>query len=94
MAFPLLLAGASAFASIISFIIKHPFVSKMMIFAIFTGLITALVSYIQGLVSPYIVNNSLLNVVAYFGVLDAISLYLTIILAGFGAKQVLAFVRS
>lgn len=94
MALPLLLAGFSGIASIVSFIIKHPFVSKMMIFGIFTALITALVIYIKGLVAPYIVNNSLLSLASYFGILDGLSIYLTIILAGFGAKQVLAFVRS
>ena len=94
MAIPLLFAGFSGIASIAAFIIKHPFVSKMMIFTIFTGLISAFVAYIKTLIVPYIVNNSLLSLAAYFGVLDGLSLYLTIIIAGFGAKQVLAFVRS
>lgn len=85
---------ASAFASIIAFIIKHPFVSKMMIFAMFTALITLSVSYMQDIVSPYIVGNSLLSLSAYFGIIDGISLYLTIVLSGFGAKQILAFIRS
>lgn len=91
---PLLVLIGSAFASIISFIIKHPFVSKMMIFALFTAILTSAVTYLQSLVAPYIVNNSVLSVGAYFGVLDGISVYLTIVLAGFGVKQVLAFVRS
>jgi len=94
MAIPLLFAGFSGIASIVSFIIKHPFVSKMMIFTIFTGLIGSLVFYIKSLVSPYIVDNILFSLAAYFGVLDGLSLYLTIVLAGFGAKQILAFVRS
>jgi len=94
MAFPLIFTAATAFASIISFIIKHPFVSKMMIFTLFTALITALISYMKLLVAPYIINNSLLSLAAYFGVLDGLSVFLTILIAGFGAKQVLAFVRS
>jgi hypothetical protein len=94
MAIPILIPIATAFAGIVSFIVKHPFVSKMMIFTIFTALIGLFVSYIQGLVSPYIVDNSFLAFAAYLGVLDALSLYLTIVLAGFGAKQLLAFVRS
>ena len=85
---------ATAFAGIISFIIKHPFVSKMMIFALFLAVLTTAVTYLQSLVTPYIVNSSILSLGAYFGFLDAISLYLTIVLAGFGVKQVLAFIRS
>lgn len=85
---------ASAFASIITFIIKHPFVSKMMIFTLFVALIGASVLYIQTMVAPFVVNNSLLSMAAYFGVIDGISIYLTIVLSGFGMKQVLAFVRS
>lgn len=94
MAFPLIGVAVGAFASIISFIIRHPFVSKMMIFTLFTGLITAAVTYMQSLVAPYVVNNNILSIGAYFGILDGLSLYLTIVLAGFGVKQVLAFVRS
>ncbi len=94
MAIPLRLAGFTGIASIASFILKHPFVSKMMIFTVFTGLITVAVTYINDLVAPYIVDNSLFSLAAYFGVLDGLSLFLTILLAGFGAKQVLAFVRS
>ncbi|MBU4109766.1 hypothetical protein KJ988_02065, partial [bacterium] len=61
---------------------------------VFTAVITAFVVYIKGLVAPYIVSSSLMSLAAYFGVLDGLSLYLTIVLAGFGAKQVLAFIRS
>ena len=91
---PILLGLASAFATIISFIIKHPFVSKMMIFTVFTTLLTVAFSYLKSLVAPYVVSNSLMGLAAYFGILDGISLYITIIVAGFGMKQVLAFVRS
>jgi len=94
MALPVLFGLATAFASIISFIIKHPFVAKMMIFTIFTAVITYAVSYMKDMVAPYIVDNSLFALAGYFGVLDGLSLFLTIILAGWGAKQVLAFVRS
>lgn len=94
MAFPLLFAGFSGIASIVSFIIKHPFVSKMMIFSLFTALLTLALTYLKSLVAPYIVSNQLMALGAYFGVLDGISLYITIIVAGFGVKQVLAFVRS
>ena len=94
MAIPILFAGFTGLASLASFIMRHPFVSKMMMFSVFTGLITLAISYIKTLVSSYIVNNSLLSLAAYFGILNGISLYLTIVLAGFGVKQVLAFIRS
>ncbi|WP_321777792.1 hypothetical protein [Sulfurimonas sp.] len=94
MALPLLFAGFSGLASLAGFIMKHPFVSKMMIFTVFTALLTLAFSHLKGLVSPYIVGNSLMSLAAYFGVLDGISIYLTILVAGFGVKQVLAFVRS
>ncbi|WP_324170989.1 hypothetical protein [Sulfurimonas sp.] len=94
MAISLLLAGFSGIASIASFIMKHPFVSKMMIFGVFTALLTLAFTYLKNLVAPYIVGNSLMSLAAYFGVLDGISIYITILVAGFGVKQVLAFVRS
>lgn len=79
---------------VLGFTAKNPLVSKMVIFTLFTALIAVGVSYMQDLVAPYIVNNSLLSFGAYLGVIDALSLYLTIVLAGFGVKQLLAFIRS
>ena len=94
MPIPLIATGLTAFASIIAFIIKHPFVSKMMIFTIFTALLTLAFSYLKSLVAPYVADNSFMSLAAYFGILDGMSIYITIIVAGFGVKQVLAFVRS
>jgi hypothetical protein len=84
----------SLLGSAFAFLVKHPFVSKMMIFTLFVSLITFVIDFIIGLVAPYISNNGLFVIAAQFGVLQGISLYITIILSGFGAKQVLAFVRS
>lgn len=94
MALPLLFAGFSGIAAIASFIIKHPFISKMMIFSIFVALINAGILYIQSLVTPYISGSDLFGLVVYLGVLDGINLFITIIMAGWGMKQILAFVRS
>jgi len=77
-----------------TFLVKHPFVLKMMIFTIFTGLIAFALNFMFDLVTPYIVNNGLLVLAVQLGVLQGLALYITIIIAGFGAKQVLAFVRS
>ncbi len=95
MALPLIAAAASAFASIIAFIIKHPFVSKMMIFTMFITLLGAALEYLKGLILPsYLVSNPLMALGDYFGILDGIGIYLTILVSGFGVKQILAFVRS
>ena len=40
------------------------------------------------------VGNSLFNLAAYFGLFQGLSVYLTILVSGFGVKQILAFVRS
>lgn len=77
-----------------SFLIRHPFVLKMMMFSVFIGLITYALDFFFGMVRPYMVTNSIFVLASYLGLLHAISLYLSIILAGFGVKQVLAFVRS
>lgn len=77
-----------------AFLVKHPFVLKMMIFTIFAGLITFALNFMFDLVRPYIVSNGLLVMAVQLGVLQGLALYITIIIAGFGAKQILAFVRS
>lgn len=81
-------------ASVIGFIIRHPFVSKMMIFALFTGLLGTAISFMLNMAQPYVLQNDLFALAGYLGVLDAISMFLTIVIAGWGVKQVLAFVRS
>lgn len=98
---PLLLAFTPWIAPVItfltavfSFLVKHPFVLKMMIFTIFTGLVAFALDFMFDMVRPYIVNNGLLIMAVQLGVIQGIALFITIIIAGFGAKQVLAFVRS
>lgn len=76
------------------FLVKHPFVQKMMIFTLFMGLITAVFTFLFDMVRPYMVANSIFVLASYLGVLQALTLYIAILLAGFGLKQVLAFVRS
>lgn len=94
MALPLLFAGFSGIASLAGFLIKHPFVSKMMIFSIFISLVPVSISFLQDLVSPYVVSNSIFAIASYFGFFDGLNLFISIVLTGFGIKQVLAFVRS
>jgi len=89
--FDIILAFISA---VIWFFTRHPFMAKMMIISIFYSLISFMIDYMETLVTPYIVNNNIMSLAAYFGVLDGISVFLTIILTGFGAKQMIAFIRS
>ncbi len=84
----------SLLGSAFAFLVKHPFVLKMMIFTLFTGLIAFSLAFLFDLVRPYMIQNSIFVVASYLGVLQALALYITIVLAGFGAKQVLAFVRA
>ncbi|MDP3587031.1 MAG: hypothetical protein Q8R58_03180 [Sulfuricurvum sp.] len=84
----------TALTSAFAFLVKHPFVLKMMIFAIFTSLVLTALDFMFDMVRPYMVSNSIFVLASYLGLLQAISLYITIIIAGFGVKQVLAFVRS
>jgi hypothetical protein len=77
-----------------AFLLKHPFVTKMLFFSIFVGIIAAALSFLFDMVRPYIVSSSALSIAYQLGLFQALALYITIVLAGFGVKQVLAFVRS
>lgn len=90
----ILSAIATGLATFFGLILRHPIIVKMMIFTTFTGLLTYSFSFIKALVTPHIVNNTLLSLLAHFGILDGISLYLTIIVSGFFMKQVLHFISS
>jgi hypothetical protein len=68
--------------------------TKILLFTVFVAVISASITFIQNLVSSYLVTNSFFAVASYLGFMDGLSLFLTIIVAGFGAKQILAFVRS
>jgi hypothetical protein len=94
MAIPLLIPIATGISTAVGFLAKHPIVAKMLFFSVFLAILSAFVLYIKSLVLPYIISNSLFALADYFGVLDGISLYISIVLAGFGAKQILAYIRS
>ncbi|MBW6462528.1 MAG: hypothetical protein K0B07_05795 [DPANN group archaeon] len=94
MPLPLLPVIAGGLATSFAFLTKHPIVTKMLIFSTFVGFLTFAIGFIKDFVSPYIVTNSFMAVASYFGLLDGLSLYITIVVAGWGMKQVLAFVRA
>lgn len=85
---------ATALATAFSFLLKHPLVTKMLVFSFFVGVINFVISFFVNMVSPHLLTNPLFATASYFGILDGVSLYITIVVAGFGVKQVLAFIRS
>ena len=86
-------ALASGLAKAFSLLLKHPFVTKMLLFTFFIGIVSYSITYMRDLVAPYISSNELLSVASYFGILDGLSLYITILVSGFGVKQIIAFIR-
>jgi len=94
MPLPMLPIIAGGVATAIAFFVKHPIITKMLVFPFFIGIILFAISFIKDLVIPYVQGNSLMALASYLGVLDGINIFLTIIIAGFGTKQVLAFIRS
>jgi len=75
-------------------LVKHPLVVKMVIFAFFVGLIHVGITFISDLVKPYISSIPGAGLLCALGVFNAIKIYITILIAGWAMKQLLAFVRS
>ena len=80
--------------SIAKFILRHPLVVKMLLLSLFLTIITFAINKFVILVSPYIVSNPITQMASAFGVMQGIAIYISIILSGFGVKQVLAFFRT
>lgn len=91
---PFLFSIGTGLVTFFNFISQHPIITKMLIFTTFLAVISYAITFIKSLVAPYLVTNSAFALASYFGILDGLSIYLTIIVAGFGVKQVLAFIRS
>lgn len=91
---PLLLLIESVLVSAFGFLVKHPIVLKMMFFPFFITIILYSVSFFSDWLSPIIYGTAVLGYAAYFGVLDALAIYLSIVTAGFLVRQVLRFVSS
>ena len=91
---PLLSGLFTLLSGAFDFLVKNPFVMKMLIFGVFTAVIASSLVFAKSLVTPYIVQNELLSLANYFGAINAVSLYVSIVVAGWGAKQVVAFIRS
>jgi len=91
---PILMWIVTAIGGALSFLLKHPFVLKMMFFPFFITIILYSVSFFSQWLTPLISGSTVLGYAAYFGALDALSIYLSIITAGFLVRQVLRFVAT
>ena len=91
---PLIPWIAGLLGSAFSFLVKHPLVLKMMFFPFFIGIILYAVNFFSEWLSPMISSVPGLGYAAYFGALDALAIYLSIVTAGFLVRQVLRFVAS
>lgn len=73
---------------------KHPIVLKMMFFSMFLAILHYAISKFFLFVTPYIVDSPVLVIAYKLGLVSALSLYITIVLAGFGMKQVISYIKS
>jgi len=67
---------------------------KMLMFIPFMALLYGAILYLTNLVTPYIEGNQIISFIAYFGILDALSLYFSILISGWGVKQVLNYISN
>ncbi|TLP36947.1 hypothetical protein [Arcobacter arenosus] len=92
---PAISAIISAVLSALGFITKNPFLQKMVIFSFFFAVVSYTVDFFLGKASNTLVNASqILTLASYLGFLNALKVVFNFLIAGFIAKQILAFVRS
>lgn len=80
--------------SAFTILVKNPFVQKMVLFAFFVSIVGTAIVYLVDLVRPYISNIPASCLASKMGIFEAISVYLSILIAGFGVRMVLGFIRS
>lgn len=73
-------------------VLKHPLVSVIAFLPFAVLLIKNAINFLADMTSQYIVGNSLTSIPACLGVFDALSLYVSIIVAGWGVKRVVHLV--
>lgn len=67
---------------------------KIGLFAVFVVVLGAFITFTVELVSPYIANIQLLSFAAWLGVLDALMVYITIVVAGWLSKQAIGYFKN
>ena len=85
---------ANAIGAGFSFLIKHPLVLKMMFFPFFISILLYVISFFANWLKPMISGSVFLSVAAYYGAIDAVAVYLSIITAGFAVRSVLRYVTT
>jgi hypothetical protein len=76
-------------------IAKNPIIQKIAIFSFFFGVVSFTVNFFISKASTNLSDISQILVLAsYLGFLNALKIVLNFLIAGFFAKQVLAFIRS
>jgi len=76
-------------------IAKNPIIQKIAIFSFFFGVVSFTVNFFISKASTNLADISQILVLAsYLGFLNALKIVLNFLIAGFFAKQVLAFIRS
>ena len=79
----------------LGFLTKNPFVQKIFIFGFFFAVVSFVVDFFLNKASSTLINASqILQLASYLGLLNALKVVLNFLIAGFIAKQILAFLRS
>ncbi|PIE85794.1 hypothetical protein CSA08_00130 [Candidatus Gracilibacteria bacterium] len=85
----------TAILTALSFLTKNPFIQKMVIFSFFFAVVSYVVDFFIGKASSSLINASQILILAsYLGFLNALKVVFNFLIAGFIAKQILAFIRS
>ncbi len=85
----------TAILTALGFLTKNPFLQKMVIFSFFFALVSYTVNFFLGKASGTLINASqILTLASYLGFLNALKIVFNFLIAGFIAKQILAFIRS
>ena len=88
----------AAFTLIFEFlgvIAKNPIVQKIALFGFFFGLLSWSVAFFINIAKANMPDLGVIyDMASYFGLLNAISIYLSLIITSFFVKQILSFIRS
>ena len=85
----------TAILSALGFLTKNPFIQKIVIFGFFFTIVSFTVDFFLSKASSSLVNASqILTLASFLGFLNALKIVFNFLIAGFIAKQILAFIRS
>jgi hypothetical protein len=90
---PLIPVIAGAVGTVVTLLTRHPIVTKMLVFTFFVGILTSASAFVLGLVTPYMSAFPYWQFASWLGINNALSLYFSILISGWGVKQVLSFIK-